>query len=54
MKFCIVVVHGLTNNISYDVKLIVPKFDFIGGGGDSKNSVQNREKLEDICSIHIS
>ena len=52
MKFCIVVVPGLTNDISYDFKLISPKFDF-GGGGIVKILSKNREKLENICSIHI-
>ena len=43
MKFCIVVVHGLTNDISYDVKLIRSKFDFLGE--KSKNSVQKSREI---------
>ena len=32
---------------------IGPKFDFWGGGGNSKNYAQNREKLENIYIFHI-
>ena len=52
MKFCIVVVHGLINDISYDVKLNRSKI-LLGGGGIVKIMCKNREKLENICSIHI-
>ena len=31
MKFCKVVVHGLTNDISYDAKLNRSKIWFLGG-----------------------
>ena len=55
MKFCIVVIHGLTNDISYDVELNRSKncFFFWGGGGIVKILCKNREKWENICSIHI-
>ena len=52
MKFCIVVVHGLTNDISYDVKLNRSKILLLGGK-IVKIMCKNREKLENICSIHI-
>ena len=52
MKFCIVVVHGLTIDISYDVKLNRSKILFFGGK-IVKILCKNREKLENICSIHI-
>ena len=55
MKFCKVVVHGLINDLSYDVKLKRSKIRFFlgGGGGIVKSLCKNREKLENICSIHI-
>ena len=54
MKFCKVVVHGLTNDISYDVKLKRSKISFWGGGGGIVQFLcKNREKMENICSIHI-
>ena len=52
MKFCKVVVQGLTNDISYEVKLKKSKIWFFGGK-IVKILCKNREKLENICSIHI-
>ena len=44
MKFCIVVVHGLTNDISYVVKLNRSKI-LIFLGENSKNSVQKSREI---------
>ena len=44
MQFCIVVVHGLTNDISYDVKLNRYKI-LIFFGENSKNSVQKSREI---------
>ena len=44
MKFCIVVVHGLTNDISYDVKLYRFKI-LIFWGENSKNAVQKSREI---------
>ena len=52
MKFCILVVHDLTNNISYDAKLNRYK-NAIFGVKCSKFRGKNCEKWENICSIHI-
>ena len=52
MKFCKVVVFGLTNDISYDVKLNRSKILFFGWK-IVKIMCKNREKLENIYSIHI-
>ena len=52
MKFRIIVVHDLTNNISYDVKLKRSKIRFFGGK-IVKIMCKNREKLENICIFHI-
>ena len=52
MKFCIVVFHGLTNDISYDVKLNRSKI-LIFWGKIVKIMCKNREKLENVCSIYI-
>ena len=52
MTFCKVIVHGLTNDISYDVKLKSSKIWFLGGK-IVKIMCKKREKLENICSIHI-
>ena len=53
MKFYIVVVHDLTNDISHVVKLNRSKI-FFWGGGIVKIMCKNREKWENICSICIS
>ena len=45
MKFCIVVVHGLTNDINYDVKLNRSKI-LIFLEENSKNSVQKSREIE--------
>ena len=45
MKFCIVVVHGLTNNISYEDKVNRSKIGFFFGGGNSKNYVQKSREI---------
>ena len=52
MKFCILVVHDLTNDISYDAKLNRSKYCYFGGK-IVKILWKNREKKENICSIHI-
>ena len=52
MKFCILVVHDLTNDISYYAKLNRSKIA-IFGVKYSKFRGKNREKWENICSIHI-
>ena len=52
MKFCIIVVHDLTNNISNDVKLNRSKIRFFGEK-IVKIMCKNREKLENICIFHI-
>ena len=52
MKFCKGLVHGLPNDISYDVKLNRSKI-WIFGGKIVKILCKNQEKLENICSIHI-
>ena len=44
VKFCIVVVHDLTNDISYDVKLNRSKIWFFGMGRVEKFICKNREK----------
>ena len=56
MKFCIVEVHDLTNNISYTCVMwiwIGPKFA-ISWGKIVKIMCKNCEKLENIRSIYIS
>ena len=53
MKFCILVINDLTNDISYDVKLKKSKNCYFWGK-IVKILWKNREKLEIICSIHIS
>ena len=53
MKFCILVVHDLTNDISYDAKLNRSKNCYFGGK-IVKILWKNRTKLENICSLHIS
>ena len=52
MKFCIFVVHDISNDISYDAKLTRSKNCYFGLKY-SKICEKNREKLENICSIHI-
>ena len=51
MKFCIIEVHDLTNNISYDVKLNRSKIRYLGG--IVQIMCKNLEKLENICIFHI-
>ena len=55
MKFCILVVHDLTDDISYGVKRIRSKNAIWGGGGGKIVKIlwKNSEKWENICSIHI-
>ena len=52
MKFCILVVHDLTNNISYDATLKRSK-NFYFWGKIVEILWINHKKLEHICSIHI-
>ena len=52
MKFCILVVPDLTNDISYDAKLNRSKNCYFGGKID-KILWKNRKKWENICIIHI-
>ena len=52
MKFCILVIHDLTNDISYDAKLKRSKNCYFGGK-IVKILWKNRKKLENICIIHI-
>ena len=52
MKFCILVVYDLTNDISYDAKLN-RQTNAIFGVKISKFCGKNREKWQNICSIHI-
>ena len=51
MKFCILVVHDLTYNISYDAKLNRSKTGNFWGKV-VKILWKKREKWENICSIH--
>ena len=52
MKFCILVVQNLTNDISYDAKLNRPKNCYFRGK-IVKILWKNRKKWENICIIHI-
>ena len=52
MKFCILVIHDLTNDISYDAKLKRSKNCYFGGK-IVKILWKNRKKWENICIIHI-
>ena len=52
MKFCIFVVHDLTNDISYDTKLNMSKNCYFYGK-IVKIMWKNRKKWENICIIHI-
>ena len=52
MKFCIVVVHDLTNDIGYNAKLNRIQ-NLLFWGKIVKLYAKNREKWENICNIHI-
>ena len=52
MKFGIMVVHDLTNDISYNAKLNRSKICYFGVK-KYKLYAKNREKWDNICSIHI-
>ena len=52
MKFCILVVHDLTNDVSYNAKLNRSKNCYFGNK-IVKILWKNRKKWENICIIHI-
>ena len=53
IKFCILVVHDLTNDISYDTKLKRSKKCYFWGEIVKILWKKNRKKLENIFSIHV-
>ena len=53
MKFCILVIHDLTNDISYGAKVNRSKNCYFGGKIVKILWKKNRKKWENICIIHI-